>query len=110
MASYGKDGLLYYVSRKDTQIKHMGHRIELSEIEGAVEKICSITRACCIFAQNKISAFYTGQETDKKEIVTVLKTSLPVYMIPSNFIFIEEFPLTKNGKVDKRALEAKLNG
>ncbi|MBQ1713781.1 MAG: amino acid adenylation domain-containing protein [Treponema sp.] len=110
LASYGKDGLLYYVSRKDTQIKHMGHRIELSEIEGAVEKICSITRACCIFAQNKISAFYTGQETDKKEIVTALKTSLPVYMIPSNFIFIEEFPLTKNGKVDKRALEAKLNG
>lgn len=110
LANYGDDGMLYYVSRKDTQIKHMGHRIELSEIEGAVEKICSITRACCIFSGNKITAFYTGQETEKKEIVSALKSTLPVYMIPSNFIFIEEFPLTKNGKVDKRALEAKING
>ncbi|WP_294429747.1 amino acid adenylation domain-containing protein [uncultured Treponema sp.] len=109
LATFGTDGNYYYIGRKDTQIKHMGHRIELGEIENAIAKHEFITRACCIFADNKITAFYTGKETEKKEIVTLLKVSLPVYMVPSDFIFIEEFPLTKNGKIDKRALTEKLN-
>ncbi|WP_407400801.1 amino acid adenylation domain-containing protein [Treponema sp.] len=113
LGKYGDDDLFYYVGRKDTQIKHMGHRIELGEIEGTIEKNCSITRAVTIFTNNKIYAFYTtadNKPVEKKDIVTSLKTDLPVYMVPSDFIHIEEFPLTKNGKVDKRALEAKING
>ena len=109
LAKYGDDGLLYYIGRKDTQIKHMGHRIELGEIEGAIAKIDSISRACCIFQNNKISAFYTGSEVDKKDIVSMLKNDLPVYMIPGDFIFIDEFPLTKNGKIDKKILAEKIN-
>ncbi|MCR5218439.1 amino acid adenylation domain-containing protein [Treponema sp.] len=110
LARYGDDGLLYYIGRKDTQIKHMGHRIELGEIEGALARHDNITRACCIFSNNKITAFYTGNETEKKDIVTLLKQTLPAYMVPSDFICIKEFPLTKNGKTDKKALEALLNG
>ena len=109
LAKYGDDGLLYYVGRKDTQIKHMGHRIELGEIEGAVSKHEKITRCCCVFCDNKITAFYTGSETDKKEIVSMLRITLPSYMIPSDFIFIKEFPLTKNGKIDKKSLMESLN-
>ena len=109
LATLGKDGIFYYIGRKDTQIKHMGHRIELGEIENAISQHANITRACCIFADNKITAFYIGKETDKKEIVTLLKSSLPVYMVPSEFLYIEEFPLTKNGKIDKKALMEKLN-
>lgn len=109
LAKYGDDGLLYYIGRKDTQIKHMGHRIELGEIEGAIAKIDNISRACCIFQNNKISAFYTGSEVDKKDIVSILKNDLPAYMIPSDFIFINEFPLTKNGKIDKKSLSEKIN-
>ena len=104
LASLGTDGNFYYIGRKDTQIKHMGHRIELGEIENAIAKHENITRACCIFADNKITAFYTGKETEKKEIVTLIKVSLPAYMVPSDFIYIKDFPLTKNGKIDKRAL------
>ena len=110
LATLGKDGIYYYIGRKDTQIKHMGHRIELGEIENAISQHKNITRACCIFEDNKITAFYIGKETEKKEIVTLLKVSLPVYMVPSDFIYIEEFPLTKNGKVDKKALAAILKG
>ena len=113
LGKLGDDGLFYYIGRKDTQIKHMGHRIELGEIEGNIEKNCSVTRAVAIFTNNKIYAFYTttdNQPIEKKDIVTSLKVDLPVYMVPSDFIHIDEFPLTKNGKVDKRALEAKLNG
>ncbi|MBE6355221.1 amino acid adenylation domain-containing protein [Treponema sp.] len=109
LAKYGDDGLLYYIGRKDTQIKHMGHRIELGEIEGAVSKHPNITRTCCIFAENKITAFYTGTKTEKKEIVTLIKQTLPAYMVPSDFIWVKEFPMTKNGKTDKKALEAMLN-
>lgn len=109
LATLGDDGNYYYIGRKDTQIKHMGHRIELGEIENAISQHENITRACCIFSDNKITAFYIGKETEKKEIVTLLKVSLPVYMVPSDFIYIEEFPLTKNGKVDRRALLEKLN-
>ena len=109
LAKYGDDGLLYYVGRKDIQIKHMGHRIELGEIEGAVSKHEKITRCCCVFCDNKITAFYTGSETDKKEIVSMLRITLPSYMIPSDFIFIKEFPLTKNGKIDKKSLMESLN-
>ncbi len=109
LATLGNDGIYYYIGRKDTQIKHMGHRIELGEIENAIARHSNISRACCIFADNKITAFYTGSETEKKELVTLLKVSLPVYMIPSDFIFIQEFPLTKNGKIDKRTLTEKLN-
>lgn len=110
LAKFGEDGNLYYIGRKDTQIKHMGHRIELGEIEGAVSKHDNITRTCCIFTQNKIFAFYIGKETEKKEIVTMLKAAIPSYMIPSDFIYIPEFPMTKNGKIDRKALEVKLNG
>ncbi|MEE0352378.1 MAG: D-alanine--poly(phosphoribitol) ligase, partial [Treponema sp.] len=86
-----------------------GHRIELSEIEKGIEKICTISRACCIFFENKITAFYTGSQTEKKEIVFQLKSILPAYMIPADFLFIEEFPVTKNGKIDKNVLKGLIN-
>lgn len=110
LAVLGEDGNYYYIGRKDTQIKHMGHRIELGEIENAIARHDGISRACCIFADNKITAFYAGEERDKKDIVTLLKVSLPAYMVPSDFIRLAEFPLTKNGKIDRRALLEKLNG
>ncbi len=109
LATLNKDGNYYYIGRKDTQIKHMGHRIELGEIESAIASYENITRACCIFTDNKIHAFYTGKESEKKEIVSLLKQSLPAFMIPSDFIYTDEFPLTKNGKVDKKALTEILN-
>ncbi|MCQ2591524.1 MAG: AMP-binding protein [Treponema sp.] len=110
LAKIGDDGLFYYVGRKDFQIKHMGHRIELSEIEGALLGMEQLTRTCCIFANNKITAFYTGTEIEKKEIVTYLKQKLPVFMIPSDFIYLSEFVLNKNGKIDRNVLQGMLNG
>jgi len=110
LAKYGKDGLFYYVGRKDFQIKLNGHRIELSEVEGAIMNINGINRVCCIFAQNKITAFYSGDELDKKNIVSTLRVNLPAFMIPSDFIYIKEFELNKNGKIDRKVLEAMING
>lgn len=109
IAKLGRDNLLYYVGRKDFQIKHMGHRIELNEIDGALLSIETIIRSCCIFENNRIIAFYTGKELDKKDIITHLKQKIPVFMIPSDFIHLDDFVLNKNGKIDRNVLKEMIN-
>ena len=109
LGRYGNDGLLYYNGRKDFQIKLNGHRIELSEVEGAIMGIESISRCCCIFKNEKVTAFYTGKELEKKEIIKYLRTCLPTLMIPADFIYLKEFALNKNGKIDRNQLKGMLN-
>ena len=95
-------GELVFISRKDYQIKHMGHRIELGEIEVHVNRIEGIHSACCIYDKEteKIVLFYTG-ETEVKELVVALRKKLPRYMIPNHVYALEEMPLTANGKIDR---------
>lgn len=109
LAKYGRDGLLYYCGRKDFQIKLNGHRIELTEVEGAMMGIETITRCCCIFENEKVTAFYTGKEIEKKDIIKYLRTCLPSHMIPADFIYLKEFALNKNGKIDRNQLKGMLN-
>lgn len=105
MGYYGEDGELYFTSRKDFQIKHMGHRIELGEIEAAMERLGEIVRACCLFDEkkNKINAFYEG-ELEKRDLKRKLGASLPAFMLPNVFVRMERLPLTKNGKIDRQGL------
>ncbi len=105
LAYYNEAGELCFAGRKDFQIKHMGHRIELEEIEAAINGCNNVTRACCVFdtKRNKIVAFYVG-EADKDEIHAYLSEKLPVFMIPNVFNQIDEMPLTQNGKIDRKSL------
>ena len=107
LAHYDENGLLCFASRKDFQIKHMGHRIELGEIDKAMDAIDEIERVCCTFEKNKIVAYYVG-DIDKKEIAARLAERIPRYMIPNRFVKKESLPLTKNGKIDRKALAAGL--
>lgn len=102
----GEDGELYYLTRKDFQVKHMGHRVELGEIEVCLQSADGVDRACCVFDEkkDKIIAIYTGT-ADKSELVKQLETELPQFMIPQNFYLIETFPLNKNGKIDRNKLK-----
>lgn len=102
---YGADGLLYYASRKDFQIKHLGHRIELGEIEAALHSVDGVERACCVYREDKqrIVAFHTGA-ADKKAIVAALRIVLPAYMLPNTLVALDEMPVTKNGKIDRAQL------
>ena len=97
--------VMCFSSRKDFQIKHMGHRIELGEIDMAINAVDDVVRACCIFHQdaNKILGFYEGA-ADKKTITHVLMQKLPKFMIPQEFIQVESMPITKNGKIDRKLL------
>ena len=103
---YYINGELYFGGRKDFQIKYMGHRIELEEIDKAIGSYDGVDRVCSMFKEekSKLYAFYIGS-IDTKELHEKLSKELPVFMIPSKFIKIDEMPLSKNGKIDRKKLE-----
>ena len=102
---YNDTGELVFVSRKDYQIKHMGHRIELGEIEVNVNMLEEIKSSGCIYdlANGKIVLYYVG-EIPEKELIALLKEKLPRYMIPNYVRKLEQMPHTANGKVDRVTL------
>ena len=85
----------------------MGHRIELGEVEAACQALEGISRVCCIYDEpnTKIIAFYVG-ELESKEIIRGMGEKLPRFMIPNVFQKVDAMPLTKNGKIDRKALMA----
>ncbi|MBQ8279955.1 MAG: amino acid adenylation domain-containing protein [Roseburia sp.] len=105
LGKYNEDGDLVYVSRKDFQIKHLGHRIELGEIEAVTMARDGVTRTCCIYDSEKqrLILFYTG-DRDKIELMKELRTVLPPFMLPNSLVPVEEMPLNKNGKIDRNKL------
>lgn len=106
LARINERGEIVYTSRKDFQVKHMGHRIELGEIETQLSAVDGIDRAVCLYyhEKSKILAFLTSAVQDKAAISEALRVSLPEYMIPNIYVFVESMPLNKNGKIDRQAL------
>ncbi|MEW7293171.1 hybrid non-ribosomal peptide synthetase/type I polyketide synthase [Aquimarina sp. 2304DJ70-9] len=103
------DGNLMYKGRIDDQVKIRGFRIELGEIETQIELYDQITEVYVvpkeIQGEQTLFAYYVAnKELDSSKLQAHLAESLPEYMIPSNFIQLEEMPLTQNGKLDKKAL------
>lgn len=105
MGYFDETGDFYFSGRKDFQIKHMGHRIELEEIERAMENVKGVNRACCIYKEEKsrIYGFFVG-EISKEELLDKIKKVLPVFMVPNNLNKVDEMPMTKNGKIDRKEL------
>ena len=101
-------GELVFVSRKDYQIKHMGHRIELGEIEVNVNLMEGISTSCCVYdkEKEKIVLYYVG-DLEVKDVVSILKDKLPRYMIPNKVERLDQMPLTANGKIDRVFLKNK---
>lgn len=109
-----RNGELFYVTRKDFQIKHMGHRIELGEIEAVLDGLPYISRSCCIYdgENERIYMFYQAEEPCDKRIIQDMQVYLPKYMCPNKYIYLEKLPLNKNGKIDRAALKERyiING
>ncbi len=110
LGKYNERGELVFVSRKDYQIKHMGHRIELGEIEINVNMLEGIKSTCCVYDGNKgkIILYYVG-DINKKQITADLKQMLPRYMIPNHIEKLETMPLTANAKIDRAFLKENVN-
>ena len=103
---YNEAGELVFVSRKDYQIKHMGHRIELGEVEVNVGMLPGIRMTACIYDAKrvKIVLYYVG-DLSEKELTEALKGKLPRYMLPNKLIRLEQMPFTANGKIDRVTLK-----
>ena len=102
------DGLIYLAGRKDYQIKHMGYRIELPEIEHQVLGLPGIANACVVYDDPKkaITLFYqpSGGEVSKATIRQALSEIFPKYMLPTAYHAMEQLPMNPNGKIDRNGL------
>ena len=107
LAKYDDRHDLVFVSRKDFQIKHMGHRIELGDIETAVMALPGMKAACCLFdtKKDKIVLFYDSETMEDEEVTENLKKRIQRYMIPNVFKKMNNMPLTASGKVDRVKLK-----
>jgi D-alanine--poly(phosphoribitol) ligase subunit 1 len=105
------DGKLYIYGRKDNQIKHMGYRIELEEIESALHCLDDVSEAVVLHTnangRSKLIAVVAGKEFDSKLMRSRLREIIPAYMIPSVFHREDMLPKSPNGKVDRRYLAQK---
>ncbi len=106
---YNTKGELCFLTRKDFQIKHMGHRIELAEIERVLYLIPGIRQSCCLYYNGEIVAFVSGK-SELKSISKEIRGKLPQYMLPAHIWNLQELPLNKNGKIDRKALLTYLEG
>lgn len=110
LGSLRKDGCLIFHGRKDQQIKHLGHRVELSEIESAGQKIAGIEDCIVLYdAKRELICFlYTGTPIEASILAKEFRSALPTYMVPRKFIYVETFARLPSGKIDRRQLEAEL--
>jgi len=104
------DGSIQYLGRIDDQVKIRGHRIELGEIEYTLNQHKNVAQSICLVKEEidnskRLIAFVIAKSGYmQKNIDTYLQEKLPEYMIPSGVVAMDAFPLTGNGKVDKKAI------
>jgi amino acid adenylation domain-containing protein len=114
LARWLPDGVVEYLGRTDHQVKVRGFRIELGEIESVISEDASIKQAVVVAREDvpgdQRLVAYISPRSEKcpkvAELRTILSKRVPEYMVPSDFVFLTEFPLTPNGKVDRKALPA----
>jgi amino acid adenylation domain-containing protein len=104
------DGKLEYVGRRDHQVKVRGYRIELGEVETALREVSGVREAVVLAREDeggakRLVAYVVG-EVEAEEVGRCLRSRLPEYMAPSVYVWMEEMPLTANGKVDRERLPA----
>ncbi len=116
-----QNGLLFFDGRLDNQIKLHGYRIELGDVEANLRQVPGIQDAIVLPVMKDgiteaLAAFIIMTEqiigSDFKVVQSIkreLKKFLPVYMLPRNFYFLKEFPMTQNGKADRRKLAEQLS-
>jgi amino acid adenylation domain-containing protein/thioester reductase-like protein len=116
------DGAFQFVGRIDNQVKLRGYRIELGEIETVLRKHASVLDAVALVREDSpgdkrlVAYLKIAREEDeqqlreriipqmKQELQSLLRMNLPEYMLPAHYLFLDTWPLTPNGKIDRRAL------
>lgn len=106
LGRYREDGNLEFLGRKDRQVKIMGHRVELAEVDSFALSLPAVEDAYAHYDGKKelLYLFYKGA-VDEKELIILFRQSLPAYMVPRRLIKIDEWPSLPNGKTDVKELE-----
>ncbi len=110
LARCDENGDLLFAGRADAQVKVRGFRIEIEEIEKTLERFTGVARAIvCLVSQpvpSLVAYYTTRQELDPHQLRAFIAERLPHYMVPASFLSLPRFPMTANGKIDRRALMA----
>ena len=114
IARFRPNGEIEYLGRSDEQVKIRGFRIELGEIEVTLSGCHGVRQAVVLAREDspgekRLVAYIvaeSGVELKTQELLNILKAKLPDYMVPSAIMLLPSFPLTPNGKTDRRALPA----
>ncbi|GCE15700.1 non-ribosomal peptide synthetase [Tengunoibacter tsumagoiensis] len=112
LVRYLPDGRVEFLGRLDRQIKLRGFRIELEEIEATLQQHPAIQESCVLLHENdtgdkQLVAFIVSSHEaplSKELLRTYMQSHVPHYMVPNIFLLLETFPLTANGKIDRKAL------
>jgi len=112
LARYLPNGAVEYLGRLDHQVKIRGFRIELGEIESVLAALPGVRETVVVAREDvpgdkRLVAYLTvkeGEAPKVSELRGLLQAKLPDYMVPSSFVTLDRFPLTPNGKVDRKAL------
>ncbi|MEU8611698.1 amino acid adenylation domain-containing protein, partial [Actinoplanes sp. NPDC048791] len=112
LARWHADGTLEFVGRADNQVKIRGMRLELEEVEAVVATHPAVRQAVVVVHDRHLIGYAvtsdptTAGTSSPDELRGWCADRLPEYMVPSAFVLLDAFPLTPNGKVDRRALPA----
>lgn len=111
LGKWNENGDIEYIGRNDFQIKIRGLRVELEEINKVLKSLPDIQNSITVVRKvnqiDSICAFVVPSSPNKKDVSSIkgeLSKSLPRYMIPSHFVFMDALPLTVNGKIDTHSL------
>ncbi|WP_277212236.1 non-ribosomal peptide synthetase [Isoptericola croceus] len=111
LGRYWPDGTLEFCGRRDAQVKVGGHRVELGEVEAALERLPRVERAAAVLAgdRSRVFALVTGSGPlesgrDEAGLREMLRAELPPYAVPARVVRADEMPLTVNGKLDRAAV------
>ncbi|MFC9552147.1 amino acid adenylation domain-containing protein [Rhodococcus sp. NPDC056960] len=112
LARWAADGTLDFLGRADNQVKIRGMRLELEDVEAGIVSHPAVRHSAVVVRETPAGAKYLAayvvaqqhSDPDTDELRTWASSKLPEYMVPSAFVILDRFPLTPNGKLDRRAL------
>ncbi|NNE05723.1 MAG: amino acid adenylation domain-containing protein [Xanthomonadales bacterium] len=110
LARCDPDGCFHHLGRTDNQVKIMGHRVELEDIDAQLRDACGCDTAMAVAwpvqhgSAQGIVAFIAGSDLSVAEVREAMKQRVPEYMVPRQVKFVDRLPLSANGKFDRNAL------